>query len=60
MRKSSVRGAHISDDIEVLGLTPHALWIMIGEREYMLELRHRSARTVPTPIGITTPRLLAQ
>jgi hypothetical protein len=35
MRKSSARGARTS--AEVLGLTPHALWILVGGKEYMLD-----------------------
>ena len=35
MAKSSARGARTS--VEVLGLTPHALWLMVGEQELMLD-----------------------
>ena len=35
MAKSSARGARTS--VEVLGLTPHALWLMVGRRELMLD-----------------------
>jgi hypothetical protein len=35
MVKSSARGARTS--VEVLGLTPHALWLMVGENELMLD-----------------------
>src|SRR5688572_610214 len=34
MRKSSARGARTS--AEVLGLTPHALWLLVGGKAYML------------------------
>jgi hypothetical protein len=37
MTKSSARGARTSVKPEVLGLTPHALWILLGERELMLD-----------------------
>jgi len=39
MAKSSARGARTSAELEVqvLGLTPHALWISIGGREHMLD-----------------------
>jgi hypothetical protein len=37
MRKSSVRGARTS--AEVLGLTPHALWLLVGGKEYMLDFK---------------------
>lgn len=37
MRKSSVRGTSTSGDVQVLGLTPHALWLLINGREYMLD-----------------------
>jgi Protein of unknown function (DUF2442) len=38
MRKSSARGARTSArKVEVLGLTPHALWLLVGDREYMLD-----------------------
>lgn len=35
MRKSSARGARTS--AEVLGLTPHALWVLVAGKEYMLD-----------------------
>lgn len=35
MRKSSARGARTS--AEVLGLTPHALWLLVAGKEYMLD-----------------------
>jgi hypothetical protein len=35
MAKSSARGARTS--VEVLGLTPHALWIMVQGNELMLD-----------------------
>ena len=35
MAKSSARGARTS--VEVLGLTPHALWLMVGGHELMLD-----------------------
>lgn len=37
MKKSSSRGANISAAPEVLGLTPHALWLLLGDRELMLD-----------------------
>jgi len=37
MRRSSVRGTSTSADVDFLGLTPHALWIMVRGREYMLD-----------------------
>jgi Protein of unknown function (DUF2442) len=37
MRRSSVRGARTSADVEVLGLTPRALWILVGDRELMID-----------------------
>jgi hypothetical protein len=39
MPKSSARGASTSRKlkVEVLGLTPHALWLSIGGREHMLD-----------------------
>jgi hypothetical protein len=35
MAKSSARGVPTS--VEVLGITPHALWLMVGGRELMLD-----------------------
>ena len=35
MAKSSARGGRTS--VEVLGLTPHALWLMVEDRELMLD-----------------------
>ena len=38
MSRSSVRGkATSARKVEVLGLTPHALWLLVDEREYMLD-----------------------
>jgi hypothetical protein len=37
MSKSSARGARTSVEAEVLGLTPHALWLLVGDREFMLD-----------------------
>jgi hypothetical protein len=37
MKKSPARGARTSDEVEVLGLTPHALWLMVQDRELMLD-----------------------
>lgn len=37
MRKSSARGKSTSVEVEVLGLTPHALWISVGGLEHMLD-----------------------
>lgn len=37
MTKSPARGAPISADVEVLALTPHALWLAVGKREFMLD-----------------------
>jgi hypothetical protein len=37
MARSSARGAHTSADVQVLALTPHALWLMLGDRELMLD-----------------------
>ena len=39
MARSSARGAPTSADVQVLGLTPHALWLMLGERELMLDFQ---------------------
>jgi Protein of unknown function (DUF2442) len=37
MSKSLVPGALDSVNPEVLGLTPHALWMLVGDREFMLD-----------------------
>lgn len=37
MPKSSARGAPVSRDVEVLALTPHALWLLVEGREHMLD-----------------------
>jgi Protein of unknown function (DUF2442) len=37
MSKSSARGVRTSVKAEVLGLTPHALWLLLGDRELMLD-----------------------
>lgn len=37
MAKSSARGASTSAEVEILGLTPHALWILVRGTEYMLD-----------------------
>jgi hypothetical protein len=37
MAKSSVRGASTSAEVEVLGLTPHALWLLVRGRELGLD-----------------------
>lgn len=37
MAKSSTRGTPTSRDVEVLALTPHALWIWVRGREHMLD-----------------------
>ena len=37
MRRSSALGARTSDEVEVLGLTPHALWLLVQGRELMLD-----------------------
>ena len=37
MAKSSARGAHTS--VEILGLTPHALWLIVGGSELMLDFK---------------------
>ena len=37
MPKSSARGARTSGDVEILGVTPHALWILVAGREHMLD-----------------------
>jgi hypothetical protein len=37
MARSSARGARTSAEPEVLGLTPHALWLLVGDRELMLD-----------------------
>ena len=37
MPKSSARGASTSGDVEILALTPHALWLHVRGREYMLD-----------------------
>src|SRR5579863_3855947 len=38
MPRSSARGATTSEvEVEVLGLTPHALWLWVRGREYMLD-----------------------
>lgn len=38
MAKSSARGARTSAEVEVLGLTPHALWLLVDGRELGLDL----------------------
>jgi hypothetical protein len=40
MSKSSARGARTSVEAQVLGLTPHALWLLVGNREFMLDFRN--------------------
>ena len=40
MPRSSVRGASTSGEVEILALTPHALWIYVRGREYMLAYDH--------------------
>lgn len=37
MPRSSARGALASARAEVLALTPHALWLLIGDAELMLD-----------------------
>lgn len=37
MPRSFARGASTSAEVEILGLTPHALWILVRGREYMLD-----------------------
>ena len=37
MKKSSGLGPRTSREVEVLGLTPHALWLMVRNRELMLD-----------------------
>jgi hypothetical protein len=37
MRRSSASGVLASAEVEVLGLTPHALWLLVGAREMMLD-----------------------
>ncbi len=38
MPRSSAPGKSTSGtEVEVLGLTPHALWLLVGGREYMLD-----------------------
>jgi hypothetical protein len=38
MPRSSARGKNTSaTEVEVLGLTPHALWVLVGGHEYMLD-----------------------
>lgn len=37
MTRSSARGARTSAEVEVLGLTPHALWMLVQGREVMLD-----------------------
>jgi hypothetical protein len=37
MPRSFARGARTSAEVEVLGLTPHALWLLVGGREVMLD-----------------------
>jgi hypothetical protein len=34
----SARGARTSDEVQVLGLTPHALWLLVQGRELGLDL----------------------
>ncbi len=36
MPKSSARGARTSAEVEVLGVTRHAVWLLVGDREFML------------------------
>ena len=42
MAQSSTRGASTlgKSKIEILGLTPHALWLLIRGQEYMLDFVH--------------------
>lgn len=40
MARSSARGARTSGKPEVLGLTPHALWLLVGDRELMLDFKN--------------------
>ncbi|MBN1959854.1 MAG: DUF2442 domain-containing protein [Deltaproteobacteria bacterium] len=40
MTKSSSPGKNTSPKIEVLGLTPHALWLSICKQEYMLDYKN--------------------
>ncbi|HEX3594717.1 MAG TPA: DUF2442 domain-containing protein [Polyangiaceae bacterium] len=37
MPKSSKRGARTSGEAEVAGVTPHAVWVLAGGRELMLD-----------------------
>lgn len=37
MPKSSPRGSATSAEVTVLGLTPHALWLLVNGREHMLD-----------------------
>ena len=37
MAKSRALGRSTSADVEVLGLTPHALWLIVRGKEYMLD-----------------------
>lgn len=37
MPRSSPPGNAISDDVAVLGVTPHALWLLVNGREHMLD-----------------------
>jgi hypothetical protein len=37
MRRSSARGERTSAGVEILALTPHALWILVRGRELMLD-----------------------
>ena len=39
MSRSSARGVPTSADVQVLGLTPHALWLLLGDRELMLDFK---------------------
>jgi hypothetical protein len=40
MSKSSARGARTSAEAQVLGLTPYALWLLVRNREFMLDFRN--------------------
>ena len=39
MKRSSPRGRSTSAEVEVLGLTPHALWLLVEGQEAMLDFK---------------------
>ena len=40
MPRSSARGANTLAEVEILSLTPHALWLLVRGKEQMLDYEH--------------------